>query len=572
MRLIIKAHKYVKRWRGPSGKYHYKYAREAEYKGKPVIDRPIYLNIGGKKMLVPQERILAAFEKFGAMWIITPEYNHIKQKINPNRLQAVEINSGLRADIFDTDSPQEAIKQGIAALDKIGNERTQQAIMRAKPVAQLPEHSKDIRLYAEKPPGLDEMGKITLAKKINAKLDNIFHDESVIRSWMNEVYSASELPELWGNIKDSDDYILETAIKDKIGLREAGDYVEGFVALQQIANDHNLGWGIDQVEDWISEVDMKEDLQEYGEKHLADFGYSDSVLGSISYGSVIARAMEEGVHPNAIESNLDYEAAKIRSEEEEDKAVVDYGEVTYDLNYDPTKAVFYDLTPEKAEKALKSGSASGGKLLGGGCNGSFRIQVSDGDPVEAVFKPYKGERHDLKEAVPDNFYVREAAAYELDKMLGIDLVPPTIIMDIDGDVGSAQYFVKARDGALTSWRSEVPVNQLTKAALLDYLIFNLDRHENNLMVDADNNLILIDNGLGFPNREAGAGYRTPFINVISGEHETVPPKIYKRMEDIMLKENVEQKFLSMGMDQKSIDGLVERWNKVLESGKVDGEI
>ena len=32
MRLIIKAHKYLKRWRGPSGKYHYQYARGEDAK------------------------------------------------------------------------------------------------------------------------------------------------------------------------------------------------------------------------------------------------------------------------------------------------------------------------------------------------------------------------------------------------------------------------------------------------------------------------------------------------------------------------------------------------------------
>jgi len=397
-------------------------------------------------------------------------------------------------------------------------------------------------------------------------------DESKIVDWLDDIYSDSELPEIWEEeLKGCDDYILETAIKESIELHEARNVMEGTSALLRIANEHGLKMELDEIEDWISLVGMKDELMEDGEDYLLQFAYSDSALGEIEYYDIIARAIQQGVHPREIDSQLDAEAALMREEYEKEHAAADYGEAAYTAGYDRGKAVFYDLSQEKAEKALRSGSSTGGKNLGGGCNGSFRVQVSNGDSVEVVYKPHKGERHDLRPAVPDNFYVREAAAYELDKMLGVGLVPPTIIMDIDGDVGSAQYFVKAVNGALKhQWKNTVPIDQLTKAALLDYLMFNLDRHLNNFMIDADNNLILIDNGLAFPKYEAGAGYDTPFGNIISGEHETVPPEIYKRMEKARLEGSIEQKFLGMGLEQSAVDGLVNRWNRVVESGKVEG--
>lgn len=582
MRLIIKAHKYIKRWRGPSGKYHYQYAREkgawkstANKGAFNIMDTPeqsVYISVDDKKMLVPKEQILATFEKFGATWFVVPWFDHVHQKINPNKLQVMELHSGLRIKTFDTGDVQEAIELAVIDLDKHGYAQVSRTVNKAKAAVDLPDNSKVIQAYGEKPSNLDTKDMEALAKQVNEKLDEMFDDESMIVDWLADTYSDSELPIIWEEeLEKCDDGILEMAIKENVGLPEASNLMAGTGAILLIANQHSLGMNLDDIEDWISNVGLKDDLMQDGDAYLGRYGHYDDVLGEVSYGEVIARALQQGVHPQEIESQLESEAGEIRAEHEEEQAVADYGEVTYDLNYDPTKAVYYDLPPEKAEKALRSGSASGGKMLGGGCNGSFRVQVSNGDSVEVVYKPYKGERHDLRDAVPDNFYVREAAAYELDKMLGVGLVPPTIIMDIDGDVGSAQYFVQAKAAALTSWRGEVPIDQVTKATLLDYLMFNLDRHDNNFMIDAKGNLILIDNGLAFPRYEAGAGYRTPFKNVISAEHEIVPPEIYQKMENLILKGGVEQRFLSMGLDQRSVDGLMVRWNKVLESGKVEGD-
>lgn len=574
LRLIVKAHKYIKRWRGPSGMYHYQYTREKEGR-KVALEKPLFLCVDNKKMLVPPEHILATFNKFGATWVILPEFEHQNQKINPNVMQLIEVNAGLRATKLFTGSVSEATKLAKDKLNELGEKKVQRAVSTAKPAVELPDNSKDIRAYAEKSKNLDAISKLLLATKINRKLDDIFSDPAIIVKWMDDNFSESELPELWEKtLEDYDENMLEVAIRKDFDLEDAGNYVGGIFALFEIGRQHQLHMEIDEIEGWAEKVGFEDDLKRYGEGALEEVAFNDSVLGSIEYDEVIARAMEQGVSPDEINNRLESEAVRMRSEQEGDKASSDYGENSYTTGYEHGKAVFYDLhlTPEKAETALKSGSPTGGTVLGGGCNGSFRVQVEDGDPVEVVFKPYKGEAHHLREDIPDNFYIREAAAYELDKMLGIGLVPPTVVMDIDGDVGSAQYFVKAKNAILVyGWEARVPVDQMTKAALLDYLIYNEDRHGKNFMIDEKDNLILIDNGLSLPLRE-DYPVSTPFLSNLSTQHERVPQEIYERMENAMLKGDVEKKFSSMGLEKPAVDDLIFRWNKVLESGKVDGRL
>lgn len=573
LRLIIKAHKYIKRWRSPAGKYHYQYAVEKEGRKAP-LEKPLFLNVEGKKLLVPPEHILATFSKFGATWVIVPEFEHGKQKINPNVMQLIEINAGLRATKLFTDSLSEAVKIAKDRLDELGKEKVQRAVASAKPAVELPDNSKNIHAYAEKPKNLDAAGRKALVRKIDKKLDEIFFDLSVIREWLKDNYNESELPELWENtLEDYDNFILETAINKNIGLEDAGNYVGGIIALGQIGRQHQLHMELDAVEEWVEKVGFEDDLKKYGEGALEEAAFYDSVLGSIEYDEIVARAMEGGVHPDVIKDQLESDAVRVRGEQEDEQASSDYGENAYTTGYEYGKAVFYDLhlTPEKAETALKSGSPTGGTVLGGGCNGSFRVQVEDGDPVEVVFKPLKGEYSNLRPDIPGNFYIREAAAYELDKMLGIGLVPPTVVMDIDGDIGSSQYFVKAKNAlAVYGWEAKVSVDQMTKAALLDYLLFNEDRHGKNFMIDEKDNLVLIDNGLTLPLRENLGYYNTPFIRNLSAEHERVPTEIYERMENATLKGEVEKKFLSLGLEKEAVDGLVRRWNRVLEYGRVEG--
>jgi hypothetical protein len=98
-------------------------------------------------------------------------------------------------------------------------------------------------------------------------------------------------------------------------------------------------------------------------------------------------------------------------------------------------------------------------------------------------------------------YKSEIAAYELDKRLGLNMVPPTVEREMDGRQGAAVMWVeqaislKQIGKTLTSER--VPGRDIRKMLTFDNFIGNPDRNAGNILIDAANNVILIDHSRAF---------------------------------------------------------------------------
>jgi len=115
-----------------------------------------------------------------------------------------------------------------------------------------------------------------------------------------------------------------------------------------------------------------------------------------------------------------------------------------------------------------------------------------------VFKPLQPSR---KSGFWES-YKAEIAAYELDKILSLGMVPPTVERKIDGEYGSAQLWVehctllKERDVKtapdIGAWN-----RQVYRQRVWDNLVANIDRNQGNLLVDQAWNLILIDHSRAF---------------------------------------------------------------------------
>jgi hypothetical protein len=97
-------------------------------------------------------------------------------------------------------------------------------------------------------------------------------------------------------------------------------------------------------------------------------------------------------------------------------------------------------------------------------------------------------------------YKSEVAAYELDKLLDLGMVPVVVERKIDGAVGAAILWL---DGVRT-WSEVQPLTkpeswsrQLARMKLFDDLIGNPDRNKGNLLVDQAWNLYLIDHSRAF---------------------------------------------------------------------------
>lgn len=132
----------------------------------------------------------------------------------------------------------------------------------------------------------------------------------------------------------------------------------------------------------------------------------------------------------------------------------------------------------------------------------------------AVYKPVAGEQYlwDFESGL----HLREAAAYELSKLLGWDLIPPTVIrQDGPHGNGSLQLFIR-HDPSMHFFAMEQSLNMpqnpgtsikyselgpteksLMELAVFDYVSNNADRKAGHVLIDDTEHIWGIDNGLCF---------------------------------------------------------------------------
>ena len=160
------------------------------------------------------------------------------------------------------------------------------------------------------------------------------------------------------------------------------------------------------------------------------------------------------------------------------------------------------------ERFLREAHVVSIRPLGEGVTGSHRVELSDGARAErAVFKTVvtrldSGDSFGTETVKPyRDSYRHELAAYELDKRLGFGLVPTVVEREIDGKTGSLQAWVER---ALSRFAPAEPPADTRRAheamhamRLLDYLIYNTDRHVRNVVFGPDWRPFAIDNSIAF---------------------------------------------------------------------------
>jgi hypothetical protein len=135
-----------------------------------------------------------------------------------------------------------------------------------------------------------------------------------------------------------------------------------------------------------------------------------------------------------------------------------------------------------------------------------RAFFAPGGLVESVVVKHlpMGQRQGFWEA-----YKSEIAAYEFDRVLGLDMVPVTVERRVEGDLASIQLWVQGCRLLKDVDQSACPrpmdwAKQVCRQRVFDNLIANIDRNAGNLLVDDQWNLILIDHSRAF------AADRMPF--------------------------------------------------------------
>jgi hypothetical protein len=164
---------------------------------------------------------------------------------------------------------------------------------------------------------------------------------------------------------------------------------------------------------------------------------------------------------------------------------------------------------QEVEEYLKSAEVVGMENLKTGVTKPRRAQLAPGGPVDAfAWKAIKPGRYGgFWES-----YKSEIAAYEVDKLLGLGMVPPTVEKQFKDETGAAVMWVAPTQsfkqlggvpGQDKGVKGPPPAlmpawsRQLTKAKMFDNLIGNIDPNLGNWLVDPGWNLILIDHTRAF---------------------------------------------------------------------------
>ena len=153
----------------------------------------------------------------------------------------------------------------------------------------------------------------------------------------------------------------------------------------------------------------------------------------------------------------------------------------------------------EVERILARGEVTSIKPLGEGRNHPEKLTLSlDGSTLSGLWKPIeRGKKEWAWES-----YQAEVAAYELDRLLDLGMVPPTVVRTVGGIPGSLQLWVDgcrpyADVGDETPAEPERWERQISRMKVFDNLISNWDRSDRDYMVDSDWAIVLIDHSQAF---------------------------------------------------------------------------
>lgn len=217
-----------------------------------------------------------------------------------------------------------------------------------------------------------------------------------------------------------------------------------------------------------------------------------------------------------------------------------------------------ERTPQESDLELGTPERTDG--LGGGCNETVLVKiVNDGS---GVFKPSTGEKPFLRTGIEaGTYFKRERAAYLVSKMVGIELVPPTVIRELDGETGSMQQFIEDAESVYeTDPDDPLRKEELMRLFALDYIIWNTDRHGGNILFNKGK-VVAIDNGLAFGKDTARFFYPVGAPEWNYGSDVT-------RFTDIEMPEDIKDNILSFVSYERGVQLLSELLGELLPAEEV----
>jgi hypothetical protein len=233
---------------------------------------------------------------------------------------------------------------------------------------------------------------------------------------------------------------------------------------------------------------------------------------------------------------------------------------------------FAKISPVRIEQTLRSGRivqvedlkqalVAKGKSPVGSTEGVKLVTFEDG--TQGVWKPGS--------TTPSG----EVAAYQLAQAVAFPSVPPTVLRELSGTVGSLQYFVKTPwDLPRLSWYqrqniwSKVSTKQKSDHDIFNFVFGKWDRNWGNVGVDDDNALVSFDNS-SITTRQMVRLGESPFLRLIEFTPEAKkagPSGPFLFDEAILLSEPTKDDFV-FALKEVGVSDQVERyWNWIQKAG------
>ncbi|HEX9902902.1 MAG TPA: hypothetical protein VGB72_08575 [Acidobacteriota bacterium] len=156
----------------------------------------------------------------------------------------------------------------------------------------------------------------------------------------------------------------------------------------------------------------------------------------------------------------------------------------------------------KWEEFLKTAEIVKWEDIGEGVTKPVRLYLKKGDlEASAVWK----NPNAIQMGVPDS-WTYEIAAYRIDKLIGLDMVSPTVEREFHGKKGSLQLWVTSKYSLLKIMEEGIPIPEEAREStnrmkyvvrVFDCLIGNDDRTQQNLLYTQDWRTIVIDHSRSF---------------------------------------------------------------------------
>jgi hypothetical protein len=169
------------------------------------------------------------------------------------------------------------------------------------------------------------------------------------------------------------------------------------------------------------------------------------------------------------------------------------------------------LSLAEQEQFLKKAKVVRTRGVSVGVTGTMRATLSDGalthDASIQTVDEYK-QRFEGTQGTEFNFrdtWRYNVAAYRLDRLLDLGMVPPSVERSYNGKTGAFTWWVDdvlMDEGARLKKKIEAPVakvwnEQMWHVRMFDQLIYNVDRNLGNLLIDTDWRIWMIDHTRAF---------------------------------------------------------------------------